>query len=82
MIGHAVTDSHLSFKARGIYAFLATQPDGYNITAAALAGEGPDGRDSTLSGLRELERGGYLRRSVVRSSAGTLTTVTVLVAES
>lgn len=74
----SLRDSRLSFKARGIYAFVMSQPEGYRITSTALAKVGPDGRDGVLSGLTELQQAGYLVRSKHRNPDGTFVTVSVL----
>lgn len=51
-------DSRLSFKARGLMAYLFTNPNG--ASAEKLAAESPDGRDSVRAGLRELAKLGYV----------------------
>jgi len=58
----AVEDSRLSWKARGLLAYLLSRPDGWHTDSVRLADVGPDGRDAIRSGLTELERAGYLRR--------------------
>lgn len=59
----AIRDKRLSFKARGLLTLLLSMPDDWRVTSRWLAGQGPDGRDAVMSGLRELEAAGYLRRS-------------------
>lgn len=58
----ALEDTRLSFKARGLLAYLLSRPPGWLTSASRLAGGGPDGRERILTGLRELEAAGYLRR--------------------
>ena len=58
----ALADGTLSFKARGILAFLLTLPPGAEISAEKLAKSGTDGERAVKSGLKELETGGYLVR--------------------
>lgn len=55
-----LNDSRLSYKAKGLAAFLLAKPDAWRIDARALAHVGPDGRDAVLSGLTELREAGYL----------------------
>lgn len=55
-------DDRLSFKARGILAFLLSHPDETVVNADDLVGAGPDGRDSIRSAFGELEHAGYLTR--------------------
>lgn len=63
-------DGALSFKAKGILAFLLSKPDGWTTSAEALSNVGPDGRDATLSGLKELEESGYLEREKSKDENG------------
>lgn len=63
-------DRRLSWKARGLLAYLLSQPPGWTTRTEHLAGVAPDGRDSVRSGLRELEAAGYLRRWRTRADDG------------
>lgn len=58
-----VRDQRLSFKARGILIYLLSMPDNWRISTQHLRKMAPEGRDSILSGLKELEHAGYLRRA-------------------
>lgn len=71
-------DARMSFKARGLMGFILSQEPGYRISAEELAAEGPDGRDSIRSGLREMEAAGYLVRERRRIGDGRITTDSVL----
>jgi hypothetical protein len=55
-------DSRLSWKARGLLVYLLSKPDAWEVMVAHLIKEAPDGRDAVLSGLRELEKAGYIVR--------------------
>jgi len=55
-------DEKLSFKAKGLYGFLMSKPDGWNFEANRIAGQSKDGRRAVLNGLTELEENGYLVR--------------------
>jgi hypothetical protein len=55
-------DSRLSWKARGIHAYLLSKPDNWEVMVSQLVNEGPDGKESVLSGLKELEKYGYITR--------------------
>ena len=59
----ALADGRLSFKARGILAFLLSRPPGWKTSAERLAKSGVDGERAVKSGLRELEAHGYLKRT-------------------
>ena len=59
----ALADGRLSFKARGILAFLLSRPPGWKTSAERLARSGTDGERAVKSGLKELEALGYLQRT-------------------
>ncbi|MFJ3309683.1 hypothetical protein ACIPSA_43110 [Streptomyces sp. NPDC086549] len=65
-------DSRLSFKAKGIFGYVSTHRDGWQVTLAHLVAVGPDGREAVRAGLKELERYGYLIRERLRRPNGTL----------
>lgn len=62
----ALEDDSLSFKARGILAWLLAKPDGWTIRAEAIERAGKEGREAVRSGMRELIAAGYVRRIRVR----------------
>ncbi len=65
-------DARLSFKARGLLAFLLSKPDSWEVyTAYLVKSSERDGRDSVVAGLKELEDSGYIRRARGRKSDGT-----------
>lgn len=74
MSNYALNDPSLSLKAKGLWAFIMTKPDGWKITSRGLAGQLKEGRDSILGGLNELEDGGYLIRGEQRSYKGKFST--------
>lgn len=59
----ALADGRLSFKARGILAFLLSRPPGWQTSVERLAKSGIDGERAVKSGLQELEKHGYLKRT-------------------
>lgn len=65
-------DKRLSFKAKGIFGLISTHRDGYGVTPEWIAAAGTDGPAAVRTGLRELERYGYLKREQVRNQDGTL----------
>jgi ribosomal protein L19E len=52
----------ISFKAKGLYAYLISKPDDYNFSATRIANESKEGRDSILNILNEIENSDYLHR--------------------
>ncbi|MDQ0605765.1 hypothetical protein QF037_010198 [Streptomyces canus] len=69
-------DSRLSFKAKGIFGYVSTHRDGWQVTLAHLVAVGPDGREAIRAGLKELQQHGYLIRERLRRADGTLGEVT------
>jgi hypothetical protein len=65
-------DKRLSFKAKGIFGLISTHRDGYGVTPEWIAGAGTDGPAAVRTGLRELEKYGYLIREQARNEDGTL----------
>ncbi len=65
-------DGRLSFKAKGLFGLLSTHQEGWRMTVAGLARHGCDGEAAVKSGLKELERHGFLVRERERGPDGTL----------
>ncbi len=65
-------DCGLSFKAKGIFGYVSTHRNGWQVTVTDLVRLGPDGREAVRTGLRELEAHGYLIRERLRRPDGTL----------
>lgn len=58
----------ISFRAKGIFAFLNSKPDGWKFSANRIAAQSSDGRDSVISALKELENVGILTRKKTRKN--------------
>ncbi|MEU9014671.1 hypothetical protein AB0D12_33920 [Streptomyces sp. NPDC048479] len=65
-------DPRLSFKAQGLFGLISTHRDGWRMSVTDLARRGRDGEAAVKSGLRELERHGFLLRERERNPDGTL----------
>ncbi|TLS45773.1 hypothetical protein FE633_13505 [Streptomyces montanus] len=65
-------DTELSYKAKGIFGYISTHRDGWQVTIADLVRLGPDGREAVRAGLKELQTHGYLIRERLRRPDGTL----------
>lgn len=63
-----IRDRRLSYKARGILAYLLSLPDNWSISSQYLSTVAPDGRDAVRTGLQELEATGYLVRTRIQDS--------------
>ncbi|MEU5428525.1 hypothetical protein ACH4UT_10355 [Streptomyces sp. NPDC020799] len=69
-------DSRLSFRARGILAFLLAKPDGWIARTEAIATQGKEGRDAVRNAVKELKDVGYYRVVTERHSNGQITRYT------
>ena len=68
VLNELLNDERISFKAKGLYAFLMSKPDGWDFETRRISKQSRDGVESVSSGLRELEKFGYLIR--IRLSTG------------
>jgi len=66
-----VLDPKLSAKAKGLYLYISSRPDGWNFRIAEICSNMSDGADSVRSGLRELEVNEYLKRHRTHTEQGT-----------
>src|SRR5687768_14384930 len=73
-----LNDSRLTWKAKGLAAYLLAKPDAWRIDARALARVGPGGRDGILSALAELRQTGYLATRKGQGADGRWWTESVL----
>lgn len=63
----ALRDERLSWKSRGLLAYLLTMDTGWNTSIRRLATVAPDGKSAVETALSELERFGYLDRRQTRA---------------
>lgn len=77
----ALEDNKLSLKAKGLWAFIMTKPNSWNITSRGLASQLKEGRDAVMSAMKELETAGYLERGEHRNTDGTFTTTEAILHE-
>ena len=59
----------LSFRARGLHAFLLSHEDNWRVNAEDLVRQGKENRQAIYTALSELEAAGYLVRSRVQDPA-------------
>ena len=62
----------MSWKAKGIFAYLWSQSDSWNFYEVEVLKHSTDGKASLKAGLKELESAGYLKRYRVRDGKGFL----------
>lgn len=68
-----IRDERLSWKARGIFAYLMSLPDDWTFRQVEIVKHSPDGRAALRAGLKELQKYKYLSVSRERDSkTGTL----------
>ncbi|WP_025693906.1 hypothetical protein [Paenibacillus durus] len=66
IVNESLQDNLLSFKARGLLAYMLSKPDSFRFHIDELVKHGTDGKDSVRAGLKELEQCGYIKRYSVK----------------
>ena len=65
-----IKDERLSWKARGIFQYLWAMPSDWNFYVDEVAKHSKDGIKALKSGLSELEKYGYFKRTMLRDEKG------------
>jgi len=60
-----LNDKNLSLKAKGMFGYLQSKPDGWRFSVERITSQMKEGRDSIRRTLQELEKAGYLQRKLV-----------------
>lgn len=63
-------DDRLSFKAKGILAYLLSKPDNWKVIVGNLVKYSKDGKSAIYAGLKELKECGYYVKTPIRSEDG------------
>lgn len=63
-------DTRLSFKAKGILAYLLSKPDNWKVIVGNLVNYAVDGKASVYAGLKELKECGYYQKIPIRDEKG------------
>lgn len=66
----AIRDSRLSWKARGLLVYFVSLPDDWSVNIRHIASVGIDGVEAVSSGMKELEKYGYLKRTKKQDGKG------------
>lgn len=77
----ALENADLTWRARGVLAYLLSRPEGWSTSAerlAAMSPKGKEGRDAMRAVLNELEAAGYIRREKTQDSRGRWATTLVV----
>ncbi|MCY0939256.1 hypothetical protein [Streptomyces sp. H34-S4] len=69
-------DARLSFRARGILAYLLAKPDTWKVAADRISKAGKEGVEAVRTALRELRDAGYYRVVTERREDGTFFKIT------
>lgn len=65
-----LNDDKLSWKAKGVLAYLLSLPDDWQIYESEVVKHSKDGKDSLKSAIKELMANGYLEREQTRDEKG------------
>lgn len=65
-----LNDPEISAKAKGLWVYLESKPDGWDFAKDRIARDHDDGRSSIMTGLQELEERGYLHRKKGHDESG------------
>lgn len=69
---HYMSDEKITLKAKGLLALLLILPDEADKSVKALGEYCSDGPTSIMTGLKELEKLGYIKRGRERSAEGVI----------
>lgn len=77
----ALQDDRLSWKSKGLLAYLLSLPDDWQIYINELKNHSRDGRDSTRTAMNELIKFGYIHRNFSERKSGQFTGYDYFVSE-
>lgn len=70
MSNYHFKEKKMSLKAKGLLSLMLSLPDSWDYSIKGLASLSKDGKDSVMSGLKELEQFGYLIRKRLFTEEG------------
>lgn len=65
-----LNNTEISFKAKGLFAYIQSKPDGWDFSAERISVQTNEGLTSVRTGLKELENAGYLLRRKFHNEYG------------
>jgi hypothetical protein len=65
-----LNNPEISFKAKGLYAYLNSKPDNWDFSVERIASQVKEGVESVRVGIQELEKFGYLKRIRYQNEKG------------
>ncbi|MEK6993467.1 helix-turn-helix domain-containing protein [Paenibacillus sp. FSL K6-1566] len=76
-----LSDERLSWKAKGLLAYLLSKPSNWRVFTSDLVKRSKDGRDAVYSAIKELESCGYVERRQTRDESNRITGMETVVYE-
>lgn len=61
-----INNSSISWKAKGILIYLLSKPNDWVLIISDIINHSTDGRDAVYSGIKELEKAGYVEKILER----------------
>ncbi len=74
-------DPRISWRAKGILAYLLSKPDGWSVRMENVLKHGTEGRDAVASAMKELQSAGYAWIATSRNPDGSLAGKTWIISE-
>jgi hypothetical protein len=65
-----VNNPEISLRAKGLFAFIQSKPDGWDFSADRISNQTKEGLQAVISALKELEKSGYLLRERFQNEQG------------
>jgi|GEM_PF-1541345 len=65
-----LNSTKISLKAKGLFTYLQSKPDGWHFSIQRIANQMLEGKDAIRNALKELEKSGYLQRIPARNEQG------------
>ena len=81
MCNYHLRDQNLSLKAKGLLSMMLSLPDDWNFTTKGLATICKEGVEAIGTGLKELEKAGYIVRRLLRGDHGRITDTEYIIYE-
>lgn len=68
-----LTNSKISLKAKGVLALMLSLPNNWNFSIEGIASKCKESRESIANAIKELEKVGYIKRTMMRGDDGKIT---------
>ncbi len=81
MCNRHLRDENISLKAKGLLSMMLSLPDDWNYTTKGLAAVCKEGTEAIGTGLKELEKAGYIVRRLIRGEHGRITDTEYIIYE-